>query len=302
MTNNPEARLSVREAFDEAEAELALSEESAEADTSADSEEESTDQEQLTVETPQEKGLFDDFDADPNSEGEHSDEELYDVTVQGETLQVSLDEALSGYMRQEDYTRKTQELKELQREAEKAMALTRMLKERPTETLRQLYQRINSGQPLDFVQDESAPEVKQTQTPDIEALVEQRVQEVLANDPRLASFQQEQALREVNTIFSKIEKDYGVELTEADKTRVLDEAVKRNTDDLEFVFGAMYSAKLKKEREREAAKQSAKRGSSVEGFSGNASGPSTPQNQAPKRYDSFKSALLEELALMEQGS
>ena len=43
------------------------------------------------------------------TEGEE-DEELYAVTVNGEEVAVSLDELLSGYSRQSDYTRKTQEI------------------------------------------------------------------------------------------------------------------------------------------------------------------------------------------------
>ena len=42
-------------------------------------------------------------------EGEE-EEELYAVTVNGEEVAVSLDELLSGYSRQSDYTRKTQEI------------------------------------------------------------------------------------------------------------------------------------------------------------------------------------------------
>ena len=43
------------------------------------------------------------------TEGEE-EEELYAVTVNGEEVAVSLDELLSGYSRQSDYTRKTQEI------------------------------------------------------------------------------------------------------------------------------------------------------------------------------------------------
>jgi len=43
------------------------------------------------------------------TEGEEEDE-LYAVTVNGEEVAVSLDELLSGYSRQSDYTRKTQEI------------------------------------------------------------------------------------------------------------------------------------------------------------------------------------------------
>ena len=50
-------------------------------------------------------------------EGEE-EEELYAVTVNGEEVAVSLDELLSGYSRQSDYTRKTQEIASDRKEME----------------------------------------------------------------------------------------------------------------------------------------------------------------------------------------
>jgi outer membrane biosynthesis protein TonB len=50
-------------------------------------------------------------------EGEE-EEELYAVTVNGEEVAVSLDELLSGYSRQSDYTRKTQEVANDRKEME----------------------------------------------------------------------------------------------------------------------------------------------------------------------------------------
>ena len=51
------------------------------------------------------------------TEGEE-EEELYAVTVNGEEVAVSLDELLSGYSRQSDYTRKTQEVANNRKEME----------------------------------------------------------------------------------------------------------------------------------------------------------------------------------------
>ena len=45
-----------------------------------------------------------------SAETDGEEEELYAVTVNGEEVAVSLDELLSGYSRQSDYTRKTQEI------------------------------------------------------------------------------------------------------------------------------------------------------------------------------------------------
>jgi hypothetical protein len=50
--------------------------------------------------------------------GEEEEEALYAVTVNGEEREVSLDELLSGYSRQSDYTRKTQELSQERKQIE----------------------------------------------------------------------------------------------------------------------------------------------------------------------------------------
>ena len=50
----------------------------------------------------------DDEDGEDEDEDQEGDPELHEVKVQGETLKVTLEEALAGYSRTEDYTRKRQ--------------------------------------------------------------------------------------------------------------------------------------------------------------------------------------------------
>jgi hypothetical protein len=53
----------------------------------------------------------DEEEEEPESEEEQEEtEEVYSVKVDGEEMEVSLDELIKGYSRQSDYTRKTQEL------------------------------------------------------------------------------------------------------------------------------------------------------------------------------------------------
>lgn len=59
----------------------------------------------------------DDQDHDPNEEDEQP--ELYTVRVNGEDLQVTFDELQKGYSRESDYRRKTQDVAEKRRDAEK---------------------------------------------------------------------------------------------------------------------------------------------------------------------------------------
>lgn len=60
------------------------------------------------------------------------------LKVDGQDHEVPLREALSGYSRQADYTRKTQELAQQRQQADYALAVQRALQAQPAETLRLL--------------------------------------------------------------------------------------------------------------------------------------------------------------------
>lgn len=60
------------------------------------------------------------------------------VKVGGDELEVPLSEALNGYSRTADYTRKTQELAQQRQQAEYALTLQRAIESNPEETLRLL--------------------------------------------------------------------------------------------------------------------------------------------------------------------
>ena len=65
--------------------------------------------ESFEEESEEEEESVEEEEESEETEGEE-EEELYAVTVNGEEVAVSLDELLSGYSRQSDYTRKTQEI------------------------------------------------------------------------------------------------------------------------------------------------------------------------------------------------
>lgn len=70
------------------------------------------------VDTQEQKGT--DGQADSTQQGEPEPE--YEITVDGEKVKVKQSELLSGYQRQADYTRKTQELAEQRRQVDAMMA------------------------------------------------------------------------------------------------------------------------------------------------------------------------------------
>lgn len=90
--------------------------------------------EETTVETPQEpERRYLDLDDDTANR-------YVRVKVDGEELEVPLSEALSGYSRTADYTRKTQELAQQRQQAEYALTLQRALQASPEQTIQLLAQ------------------------------------------------------------------------------------------------------------------------------------------------------------------
>ena len=73
-------------------------------------------------------------------------EKYVSVQVNGEEVQVSLKEALSGYQRQADYTRKTQELSEQKRQVQFGAALQEALQNDPNGPLSLLSQHYGTVQ------------------------------------------------------------------------------------------------------------------------------------------------------------
>ena len=93
-----------------------------------------------------------DIDQDTESEDGESDEEAepaapskYRVKVGGEELEVTLDEALKGYSRTEDYTRKTQKLAERQKAFEAEARAVQAERARYAASLQELEQIVRSS-------------------------------------------------------------------------------------------------------------------------------------------------------------
>jgi hypothetical protein len=266
-------------------AEAALSEESVETDIPTETANVEPQVEQPIVETEEKAGILDSLSEQAEQPVTDSGE-LYEVN--GEM--VSLEQLRSGYMKDADYTQKTQEIAERERQAEKALTLLTLLEKRPVETVRKLYEQVNDGTPLTGqarTLTSNQPSEPQNVPQDIDALIDARVAEQLANDPRLQQLQQDAALNQVNDIFADIEKVYQVELTDADKQQVLITAQEMYTTDLRFIFGGLLNQAQEKAKALANAKANATTSPAL--------APETPTPTVEKHYESFGSALQEEL-------
>jgi hypothetical protein len=181
-------------------------------------------EEQSAVETEEEVNVFGDL-ASEEANGEQSEEDSHEVTVSGETFNVGLDELKNGYQRHADYTRGKQEIAEMKKKHSNAITLWEALEGDYAGTVQKLMSRTG-------MQGQVAPQPDQ----DLEALVEQKLQEKLAADPRLQELENELSLRQIQTVFTGIEEEYNLPpLTNEDKQRVLEKAQEWETNDLSYV-------------------------------------------------------------------
>ncbi len=140
------------------------------------------------------------------------------VTVNGEEVKVPLKEALSGYQRQADYTRKTQELSEQRRQFQFGAALQEALQKDPKATLDLLSQHYGVGQqPSEEEELYMDPVEKQYKN------LEQRVQ----------AFEHQKAMDELDRTIQSLQSRYGSDFN-ADE--VVAKALAIGSSDLEAVY------------------------------------------------------------------
>jgi hypothetical protein len=254
MSNGSDVRLSFQEAAQEALTEEATAIADPDASLADDALDDSGPQkvEQSTVESEKEVSVFGDDDlVDDEASKQSVEADLLSFDINGQSMTIAeirdrIAELEQGDLRRKDYTKKTQELAE-EREAHKqAIALWDAIQEDPQGTIRQLYQKLGSAQPV------TKAAVKSDQT-DIEALVEAKIQERLANDPRLQALETQELTQRIEGAFSAIQNDRDVVLTSADKQYVLEQAQEMGINDLLAVFDILMQRKQLKEKQRDNA-------------------------------------------------
>jgi len=161
---------------------------------------------------------------DINELGDH----YITVRVDGEDVDVLLSEAVAGYSRQSDYTRKTQELATQKSELQWATAIKQALDNDPAGTLKLLssHYGVSNKEAQQMVNDDDFfgdgfDEVDP---------MSKRLQEF---EKRVSVFEQAQAQQELQVEISRLQTKYGEDF---DAREVVAFAVANNNSDLEGVF------------------------------------------------------------------
>ena len=140
------------------------------------------------------------------------------VTVAGEEIRVPLKEALSGYQRQADYTRKTQELSEQRRQVQFGAALQEALQNDPQGTLALLGQHYG---------------VQQTPSEEEDLYTDPVEKQYRQLEQRIQAFEQQKAMDELERTVQSLQSKYG---SDFDANEVVSKALALGSSDLEAVY------------------------------------------------------------------
>ena len=214
--------------------------------------------------------------------------ELFDYTeiadkviklqVDGEEVVVPVKEALAGYQRQADYTRKTQELSEQRKQVQYASALQEALQSDPAATLQLLNQQYGVA---------TQPQEDEWMDP-----AEQQLRQL---EQRIAAFEQSKAMDELTRTIDTLQSKYGEDF---DADEVVAKALATGSTDLESVFkqitfDKVYSkaSEATKKLSEEQARVQSKRSAAIVSGGTAAKSPVTTQTAQPKSvFEAFENA------------
>jgi hypothetical protein len=222
------------------------------------------------------------------AETPEQEQELFDYTeiadkviklqVDGEEVVVPVKEALAGYQRQADYTRKTQELSEQRKQVQYASALQEALQSDPAATLQLLNQQYGVA---------TQPQEEEWLDP-----AEQQLRQL---EQRIAAFEQSKAMDELTRTIDTLQSKYGEDF---DADEVVAKALATGSTDLESIFkqitfDKVYSkaSEATKKLSEEQARLQSKRSAAIVSGGTAAKSPVTTQTAQPKSvFEAFENA------------
>ena len=200
------------------------------------------------------------------------------IQVNGEEVTVPLQEALAGYQRQADYTRKTQELSEQKKQVQYASALQEALQNDPAATLQLLQQQYG----LDV-------------QPEEEEWMDPAEKQFRSLEQRIAAFEQSKAMDELQRTIESLQSKYGEDFN---PDEVVAKALATGSTDLEAVFkqvtfDKVYSkaSESSKKLADEQARVQAKRSATIVSTGSSSKGGSPATTTQPKTvFEAFEQA------------
>jgi len=187
----------------------------------------------------------------PTESYEYVDTSAFDgkyvkVKVDGEELDVPFNEALQGYQRQADYTRKTQELSQQREQLQYAQTLQQALESNPQQTLEVLSRHYGVAAAQQMIAD---AQDAQPATPQFDDPLEQRIWEA---EQRIQQYEQERASDQLQKEIVRLQDTY----EDFNPQEVVKAALDAGTTNLEAVYKQIaYDRLIQKIRAGEQANQ-----------------------------------------------
>jgi len=207
----------------------------------------------------------------------------------------SVRELADGYLRQADYTRKTQEVAESRKSLERAEQFLKAFEDNPFEFTRSLS--VQAG--LITEGDTPVKQIEIAKIPsqeEINAMVEAKTEERVSTDPRVQEAQIASARAQVDTEFDRLEGVFGIPLKPELRQSLITEAGNKQTGDLEGLLAKRIYLRQQKEtragRQQQAA--TSRPGAPPQGVT-------TPDGEKPKEFPTMEEAFKQaQLAIAQQ--
>lgn len=189
---------------------------------------------------------------EPEDLGKLEEPEAPAVDIDGQTFEipgvdqpVTFQELRDGYLRQADYTRKTQAVAEQRKANEKALALYEAIQADPMKVARQIAEEVGLVQP--GTEPVKAVEFSVYQTQEaVEAEIERRVSEEITKHPLVQQANMVQGERWVEGEFQKLEASHNVKLGPKSRQAILQFAASRGITDFDLVFNHLNAQKAER--------------------------------------------------------
>jgi hypothetical protein len=192
--------------------------------------------------------------------------------IPGEEAPKTAQELVNGYLRQKDYTQKTQVIAEQRKTNERAIKLWETIQADPAGVARQIAEEAGLIQP--GASPARAMEFSVFKTEEaVEAEIQRRVDMEVQKHPAVVEANVERSRRWVQSEFDRIETSHGVKLGPKSRQTILRVASDRGVGDLELVYRALMQERA--ERSHEAQRLAAAAPGRPTGRAGTATGPTT---------------------------
>lgn len=167
------------------------------------------------------------------------------VQIPGRAEPLTVAELRNGYLRQDDYTRKTQELAEMRRQLEESMTaedrgnaeLWQAMQEDPIGTVRYLARHLGA----DDVE-KSLTKLNQVEfvpAHQVDEIVKQRITQALAQHPEVQQARAARIQAAIDGGFAAVERKVGKPLSDSAKAKILNFAAENGISSIEVAFDAL---------------------------------------------------------------